>query len=192
MTLAKNEWTHIAGVLTTEYQGDGPNNCAADPDGNGTNQGEEIPHLAIYIDGTLSNCATAGEVYADDPGDKNKLKMAQFGDKVALDNLGDDNKITSATQFNGVIDEVRVWGYARTQKELRQCMDKELGSGGACDSGDPRLVSYYRFNEGEGADVADFSGLGFKGTLLGIDKSGHEPEFEDGWVKGVPDLQPAD
>lgn len=166
--LVSGSWTHIAGVVTTEDQSSGPNNCAVDVDGNGMLQGAEQPHLAIYIDGVLNNCATTNSKYAGNPADEN---------------------IVVGSLSNAAIDELRIWITARSVAEIIACKDKELGiRGDDCRrDNDPNLAAYYRFNEGEGALVNDFSGNGFTGGLeYGLGNQVFV-EWEDGWVTpGAP------
>lgn len=54
--------------------------------------------------------------------------------------------------FNGRIDDVRIWNYARTKEEIDQ---QKL----TCLTGtEPGLVSYFKFEEGAGTSVADIAG----------------------------------
>jgi hypothetical protein len=72
--------------------------------------------------------------------------------------------------FDGAIDEVRIWSRALTQQEIQNNMDlvltgSELG-----------LVAYYRFDEGSGQFAFDATGNGHDGRLgstTGIDS--HDP-----------------
>lgn len=61
--------------------------------------------------------------------------------------------------FDGAIDEVRIWNVARTEQELNDHMNFMLvGS-------EPGLVAYWRFDEGTGQIAHDLSGSGNHGTL---------------------------
>jgi hypothetical protein len=55
----------------------------------------------------------------------------------------------SARYFNGKIDEVRIWNVARSEQELQENMHLTLKGN------ETGLVSYWQFNEGAGAGVAD-------------------------------------
>lgn len=177
-TLVKDVWTHIAGVLTTEDQSSGPNRCAT--------VGAEQPHLAIYIDGTLRNCAGANSQYAGTSG-ANRFSIATGGIDSLLDVLPGIGAWAGIASFEGVIDEVRAWNYARPASKIAKCMNTELGIGsGDCDR-DPGLIGYYRFNEGEGKDITDLSGHGLSGSF----EDGAAKEYEHGWVPGAP-ISPAD
>ncbi|MEW6600979.1 MAG: hypothetical protein AB1499_08405, partial [Nitrospirota bacterium] len=72
------------------------------------------------------------------------------------------------------------------------CKATELGIGGECDRSDPSLAAYYRLNEGEGADITDFSGNGFSGGFEYSISEGVFAEWEDGWVTPGAPISPAD
>lgn len=71
-----------------------------------------------------------------------------------------DNSTTiGLNNYQGSIDEVRVWNVARTQAELQEYMHRTLiGS-------EAGLVAYWRYNEGTGIIAGDSSGHGNDGTL---------------------------
>lgn len=73
--------------------------------------------------------------------------------------------------FNGKIDEVRVWKRALSQTEISQNM---------CGVSVPAstLAAYWKFNEGTGSSVQDTSGNGMSLTLTGTNASS--------WVTDVP------
>lgn len=84
--------------------------------------------------------------------------------------------------FEGEIDEVRIWNYARTVTEIMNDMNAEFC---APQTG---LMAYYQFNEGvaggtnTGVTTApDFSGNGNNGTLTNFSLSGGSSN----WVSGV-------
>jgi len=60
---------------------------------------------------------------------------------------------TNGTNYNfeGDIDELRIWSTARTQGQIQNYMYKTLGS----ESG---LTAYYKFDEGSGTSAADSAG----------------------------------
>lgn len=63
--------------------------------------------------------------------------------------------------FDGRIDEVRMWNVARTQAQIAADMGKRLNAP------HPGLVAYWRFDEGTGQSVQDsstFGNHGFRGT----------------------------
>jgi hypothetical protein len=70
----------------------------------------------------------------------------------------------TSRNFNGKIDEVRVWKRALSQTEISQNM---------CNVSVPAtsLAAYWKFNEGSGSSVQDTSGNGVTLTLTGVDAS---------------------
>lgn len=77
----------------------------------------------------------------------------------------------TSRNFNGKIDEVRVWKRALSQTEISQNM---------CNVSVPAtsLAAYWKFNEGSGSTVQDTSGNGVTLTLTGVDASN--------WVTDLP------
>jgi len=65
----------------------------------------------------------------------------------------------SGREFDGQIDEVRVWNIARSQTQIQQTMNHRLFGN------EPGLVGYWRFDEGTGLLAGDSSGHGNTGTL---------------------------
>ncbi|UCD35672.1 MAG: LamG domain-containing protein, partial [Nitrospiraceae bacterium] len=184
-TLVRNAWTHVAGVVANViHQHPTSTECTS------TVMAEK-PHLDIYVDGAFQNCATTwdstgangdpatGPQFADNPGGS----LLVVGDLLAsVDGV-------SGT-IDAVIDEVRVWTTARTEDDIQDCMDRELGTGGSCNRGDNNLKLYYRLNEGKEATATDFSGNGLSGSVFTFTPD--EEEWEDGWVKGNTDLKRSD
>ena len=64
-----------------------------------------------------------------------------------------------AKDFNGTIDEIRIWDHARTQKEIEEGITQELTGA------EEGLIAYYRFNEGEGDIIYDCSANYNDGTI---------------------------
>ena len=60
---------------------------------------------------------------------------------------------------NVVLDDFRVWNYARTPAEIQDDMNREVSGG------EEGLVGYWRFNEGEGTTAYDSSPYGNHGTI---------------------------
>src|SRR5438034_3560624 len=73
---------------------------------------------------------------------------------TAMDSTG-----TAAGFFNGVIDEARIWNYARTQAEIDSTKDIEVPSAQG-------LIGRWGMNEGSGTSVADSSGSGVNGPAM--------------------------
>lgn len=183
--LPKDVWTHIAGVLTMEDHGSGPNDCV--------NVGSEKPHLAIYINGELRNCATTESLSAINVSVTDYLTIgyvqARFCETPEelcppdKEHFLDNNTIKDTTRFNGVIDEVRFWWVARTQAQIQACMGQELSfdKPGDCYVDPSILIGYWRLNEEEGDHIFDISGMGSSGIL---ESSGEA--WDTGWVEGAP------
>src|SRR5438128_8978254 len=70
-----------------------------------------------------------------------------------------DSTGTAAGFFNGVLDEARVWNFARTQAEIDATKDIEVLSASG-------LIGRWGMNEGSGTSVADSSGSGINGTAM--------------------------
>ncbi len=66
---------------------------------------------------------------------------------------------SQSREFNGQIDEVRIWGKALTLNEIRDRMCKKLTGS------ETGLRAYYRFDEGSGTSVADLSSNSFNMSL---------------------------
>jgi len=64
------------------------------------------------------------------------------------------------TGANMVLDDFRVWNYARTPAEIQDGMNRELSGG------EEGLVGYWRFNEGEGTTAYDMSPYENHGTII--------------------------
>lgn len=79
------------------------------------------------------------------------------------------------TAFNGWIDEVRIWNYARSPQEIQAGLYHLLTG---TDAG---LVAYYRFDEGSGQVIHDRSNSGLDGQLgYSLQGDVRDPIFETG------------
>ncbi|MBO9692805.1 endo-beta-N-acetylglucosaminidase H [Chryseobacterium sp.] len=103
-------------------------------------------NMKIYINGTL---------------DATKAQTGSVNSTGAF-NVG--YLYNTSRNFNGKIDEVRVWKRALSQTEISQNM---------CNVSVPAtsLAAYWKFNEGSGSTVQDTSGNGVTLTLTGVDSS---------------------
>ncbi len=117
--------------------------------------------------------------------DGNKLKVyingSLYDEKDAEFNITNVLWLGFDANFNGKMDEFRLWNTARTQAEISAFMRKELTGE------EPGLVVYYNFNEGApDADntglvaVTDLTGLGNNGSLGGFALSGTASNFSAG------------
>lgn len=169
-SLVQDVWTHIAGVLTSEEQSSGPDDCVA--------VGSEKPHLAIYINGELQNCSSTGLTFAEDPA----VSTISIGIHGEVGPAIDNGEVSG--RFDGVIDEVRIWTIARSKSQIQACMGQELSFSVMSDCYvDPSILKgYWRFNEGEGHLSADISGAGYSGGFEGPPLT----NWSGGWVQGAP------
>jgi PKD repeat protein len=80
-------------------------------------------------------------------------------DDSSTDELVIGNSTAHSYTFDGIIDEVRIWGVVRSPEEILESMD-------ACLEGtEPGLVGYWQMNEGFGPVIADWSGGGNDGVI---------------------------
>ncbi|GAB4537345.1 MAG: hypothetical protein Fur0020_05870 [Thermodesulfovibrionia bacterium] len=176
--LAKDVWTHIAGVLVNEdHTGIHP------PCSSGDGSEGETPHIDIYVNGNFMDCATTESKFATDPTTPKNI-LFSIGTMGDGQQLLLDGEIQTNTRFNGVIDEVRLWTVARAQEQIQACMNQELSISipGDCYIDPHILKGYWRLNEGRGHQIFDASGAG----LSGIIESPPGTNWTTGWVEGVP------
>jgi len=168
VSLGEDVWTHVAGVLVNEDHSSTHSVCGGAE--------AQTPHMDLFIDGEFNACSTTASKFADDPGDEQMTINAVSTAEATLDGV-------AAGNLNAVIDEIRFWRTARTQEEINNCMDTELGMGGACDRLDPSLIAYFRLNECEEADISDYSGNGFNGAFeINVGPNKFDP-WAEGWVE---------
>ncbi len=120
----------------------------------------------LYVDGVL-------DIEGDIPTDIN----TSLGTDLRI-----GRRIDNARHFDGDIDEVRVWDYARTQDELIADMNNEY-----C-SVPEGMVAYYKFNHGIAGGsnpgevtLEDFAGGGYDGELINFGLFGPTSN----WIEGV-------
>lgn len=112
-------------------------------------------HVAATYDGS------AMKIYINGVLDATRSQTGAVASNGAF-NLG--YLYNTSRNFNGRVDEVRVWKRALTQTEISQNM---------CNVTLPAssLAAYWKFNEGSGSSVQDSSGNGVTLTLTGVDAS---------------------
>ncbi|MCI0707642.1 MAG: FG-GAP-like repeat-containing protein [Ignavibacteriae bacterium] len=101
--------------------------------------------VKFYLNGTLFGSGTLPGAIASDNTEVNIGRQAPGHCDCNL--------------FNGHMDEVRIWGVARTASEIAESYNQELNSTNG-------LLAHYKFDEGAGATVSDASGNGNTGTLI--------------------------
>jgi hypothetical protein len=114
--------------------------------------------LKLYLNGTLQSLTfNSGTIPASIP---TLSSASQF-----IGNVGGLNRF-----WNGKIDEVKVYDYARTQKQILEDM-------GGSDPASKAPIAYWKFNEGSGTTVANQIVGGDSATLGG---AGYTPTWTNG------------
>lgn len=125
-------------------------------------------HAAATYDGTTwrlyLNGELDGEAVANATPRYDSIQHAALG--TAINSTG----VTSGS-FNGVIDEARVWDFARTDAEIRSTINSEL------DLPATGLVARWGLNEGDGTGVIDSVAPPQDGAIVGTAYA---------WVVGAP------
>jgi hypothetical protein len=127
----------------------------------------------LYVDGNpetlstaCSSCAQTGacNICPGQPPRSDSIQHFSIGS--ALDSNG-----TPQGNFQGRIDEVRVWSYARSASEIAATRDERVRQS-------PGLAGRWGLDDGIGTTAADSSGGGVDGTLAGT----------PAWTTGAPGL----
>ncbi|MCW5844141.1 MAG: tandem-95 repeat protein, partial [Caldilinea sp.] len=113
----------------------------------------------LYLDGSLETTLAVNQAPRSDT-----TQRAALGAMIRTDD-------TPLGHFQGVLDEARVWNYARSQAEIQAAINDELTG---AQSG---LVARWGLNEGAGATVNSSAGASIPGTIT---NSGYA------WVAGAP------
>ncbi|MFL6005040.1 MAG: LamG-like jellyroll fold domain-containing protein [Gaiellaceae bacterium] len=111
----------------------------------------------LYLDGAADGSLTVGQ-----PPRADSIQHAALG--TAMNSTG-----VAAGSFQGVLDDARVWNYARSQAQIAATKDFEIRAM-------PGLIGHWPMNAGAGALLADASGGGTDGTLTN----------GPAWVNGFP------
>jgi hypothetical protein len=115
-------------------------------------------HATATYDGSKWQLFLNGELEAElivnQPPRSDSIQYAGLG--VALDSGG-----TASGHFEGVMDEVRIWNYARTQQEIQCTIDTRMT--------EPQtgLVARWGLDEGTGTAVNSSAATPVTGTILG-------------------------
>lgn len=168
--LTARVWTHLAAVLSFPTS--------------------STSKLDLYVDGQLADTQTVDE-------NANTVARSEFTEPssdymTAGFNISEFefDGLAKKTIFNGLIDETRLWGVARTQSEIQACMSVELGlDGSTCGRMTNDLIGYYRFNEGSAHTVNEWTGLGTAVKEYVDPNSSNDPPVESwnsGWTSGAP------
>ena len=120
-------------------------------------------HLAVTYDGRGGAAATAGVTFYVD-GVVVPTTRTNNASYVAMENRTAPLQIGRAgpacQQYNGAIDEIRIWNVVRSQGQIQSQMFFELGDS------EPGLVAYWKFNAGVGTTAADGSLLVNTATMF--------------------------
>lgn len=90
-----------------------------------------------------------------------------------------DNPTWTGRNFDGKVDEVRIWNVARTEQEIIDNFTHEI------DENETGLVGYWRFNEGSGNSTIDATGNNNNGVLLNMDLNS---VWVDGFIPTTTDV----
>ncbi|MBI5049827.1 MAG: LamG domain-containing protein [Nitrospirae bacterium] len=184
-TAAKNDgaWHHLAGVIANADHSTVHAECSCativcgDLDSD-LSYRDEIPHIDFYVDGVFQDCAAPSSSIYPAGIDNGTNAMGANPDGVG------SNLSATPVDFTGTIDEVRIWGAARTENQIQQCMRQELGvTGGVCGIDSSILEGYWKLNEGTGHKATDASGHGIDGSKY---ISATSANWDGGWVSGYP------
>jgi len=84
-----------------------------------------------------------------------------------------DNPTWGGRNFEGIIDDIRIWNVARTETEILENFEKELAG---TETG---LAAYWNLNEGTGTVVADATSNANDGTLSAMEENDWVASFNN-------------
>src|SRR5208337_5305836 len=108
-------------------------------------------NLKFYVNGTLDNSI----------GDKHSISYGNYSLQMGED---PNSYYGSTFAYGGLIDEFRIWNVSRTQTEIQSDWNRTLDTSYA-EGANPNLVGYWRFDDGSGSNVTDYSRYKNNGTL---------------------------
>mgnify|MGYP001817800346 CR=1 FL=1 len=101
--------------------------------------------IIVYVDGTPENSTAYSQNITYNPEPRN--------------GIGGPGS-SAAGHFNGQIDEVRIWSYARSASQIQNNMCTNISP-----LNNPDLLAYWKFNEGSGNSLTDVSLYSNDGAL---------------------------
>ncbi|MEO9476297.1 MAG: LamG-like jellyroll fold domain-containing protein [Cyclobacteriaceae bacterium] len=117
--------------------------------------------VTIYIDGVNVGTTSDGPI-------ANVLTRSVIGRSDPIEtNAGSD-------YFNGSLDEMRIWNYARTENQLNATINQIIPGDeqGIVDpNGDLGVVAYWMLGEGRGSIISDSSPNGHSGDLMNFQET---------------------
>jgi hypothetical protein len=124
----------------------------------------------IYINGVLQSSIDISGTHDDATGTSIRIG---------------DNPTWTGRNFQGIVDEIRIWNIARTESEIQENLATELTGS------ETGLVAYWKMNDGPGSTTAsDETANGNDGILINMDENtdwvaGFEPPTDDVGVLSV-------
>lgn len=112
-------------------------------------------HIAMSFDGTWLRIFVNGQLDTEELAFGGTIDYGAEDVLIGAANLGSGY----LRLFRGVVDDVRIWSYARSATEISSQMACSL------DGSEPGLLAYYSFNLG---DLGDDSGHGHGGVAEGL------------------------
>ena len=109
--------------------------------------------MKLYLDGVLDGTLVVSTTTPVPPRN-DSAQWAALG--TAMNTTG-----APAGFFAGTMDESRIWNVARTQAQVQSTKDSQISAPTA------GLIGRWGYNEGSGSSVADSSGSGVTGTVVG-------------------------
>ena len=148
----------------------------------------EWHHVAAVYDG--SGDASGVKLYVDGKKENTFVAKNNLGPQGILNDapltIGTRTDNSSNVDFNGEIDEARVWNVALTENQICANIDKHLVGN------ETGLSGYWRFDEGLGQTAYDSSSNGNNGRLGSTENvDSKDPEWKlTTWPHGSCDLTP--
>jgi len=123
----------------------------------------EWSHVALTADGSTFRFFVNGELV-------NQANCVFGGENTSPLYFGKSDGCGQT--FHGMIDEIRIWDFAREDQDIANGYNCEL------DSSLPGLLAYWKFDEESSSQtILDSSGSGFHGSLGGdLDPSSQDPQ----------------
>jgi hypothetical protein len=112
-------------------------------------------NLTLYVDGVLINTLNQSVIPYLEPYTTGPEQNAHLA-------FGGLTFPPSGGNYSGFMHEVRVWNIARSQTDIQSTMNVMLAGN------ETGLIGYWKFNDGSGPSVNDFSSNNNDGTLSGL------------------------
>ncbi len=128
----------------------------------------------LYLNGNLDRSLAVGE-----PPRSDSIQHAALGS--ALTSTG-----AASGHFDGVLDEVRIWNFARTEAEIQATINGEIPGS------QTGLVGRWGLNEGAGSTVSSSAGTTIDGNILNSGYSWLSPGAPFDITFDPPDAPPSD